>query len=413
MPVLLICFILAQLSRFNISFAKVTFGKDIKLDDATFGAAASLFYVGYLAFQLPSGILLSRFGARALLCCIMVAWGAVGALQMFAHDAGDLYLLRFLLGAAQAGFFPGMIFFLSTWFPDRMRGRINSLFTTAIPLAGIAGGPLAAWIMAGLDGAQGLHGWQWLFLVEGLSAIVMGVAAYVLLTNGPRSAGWLEEAEKDIILADQQAQRTSRATIEADGIAAALREPKLLLLGAIYFGYFCALNAVALWGPSLLALAGARSIVSVGWISGLSALVATAGMLVIGRSSDRLQERHWHVGLCGLVAAGCFLLLPAVVTSVAATAGLLMLAATGLYAILGLFWTIPGEYLKAGMRARGFAVINMLGVCGGVVSPTLVGWLNLETGSLHVGLMIVAAILTISMIALLLLASAAARSMRH
>jgi MFS family permease len=401
MPLLMACFVIAQLTRFNISFAKLTFSDDIGISDAMFGVAVSLFYIGYLSFQLPSSMLLSQLGARTFLSCIILAWGTVGATMMLVREAGDLYLLRFLLGAAQAGFFPGIIFFLSTWFPDRLRGRINSLFTSAIPLASIVGGPLAAWIMGSLDDVRGLHGWQWLFLLEGSAAIVLGITVSVFLTNDPVSAKWLKEAEKNALLSDRQAPGGARAKHAVGSNGGALRDPKVWLMGVIYFGYFCALNALVLWGPSVLAMAGARGIVSVGWISGLSALVSSLGMLAIGMSSDRLNERRWHVGLCGSVAAACLLLLPLAADSVVATAALLIVTATGLYAILGLFWTIPGAYLERNSAARGFALINMLGVCGGVVSPVLVGWLKSQTGSLHIGMAAIAILLATSMIGLL------------
>lgn len=294
-----------------------------------------------------------------------------------------------------------MMFFLGIWFPDRLRGRINNLFISAIPLGGILAGPLAAWIMGGLNDVYGLRGWQWLFLVEGLAAALLGIAAFFFLTSSPASAGWLTDGEKRIVVIDQQAAQERRWSNTMDSTLVLARDPTVWLLGMVYFGYFCSLNTLILWSPSLLALSGVQSISAIGWISGLSGVVSAVGMLAIGLSSDRLNERRWHVGLCGLVAASCFLLLPLTADSIPATAGLLLLAATGLYAVLGLFWTIPGAYFRANSAARGFALINMFGVGGGIVSPTLVGWLKVQTDSLYVGVSVIAILLALSMLMLL------------
>jgi len=402
LPFLLLCYVFAQLTRFNISFAKQQFTDDLEINDAVFGVAASLFYVGCIVFQVPAGIFTSRFGVRAALLCMMFAWGAAGTLMAFARHGGDIYALRFVLGAFQGSFFPTVILYLSCWFPDRLRGRINALFTSALPLGSIVAGPLAGVIMAGMDDFHGLRGWQWLFIVEGLPVILLAIAAYRLLTNRPESAAWLKDNERHIVLADARAGRmVNRSTDTPLHLRKVLPEAGTVLFGFIYFGYFCALNALNLWGPSLLTMSSLERISSVGWISGLSALVAAIGMLLIGVSSDRLMERRWHIGLSGIASAACLLLLPLASSSIAATASLIAVAGVGLYAILGLFWTIPTAHLKLENRASGLAFINMCGLCGGIVSPTLVGWLKVWTGSLYVGVGAIAILLALSMMALL------------
>jgi sugar phosphate permease len=402
MPLLLLLYVQVQITRFNISFAKLQFLKDLNLGEDDFGFAASAFYVGYILFQVPVSVLVTRFGVRRMLLCMMIAWGMVGSLMAFARSGSDLHVLRFLLGAAQGGFFPTVVFYLRGWFPDRLRGRVNGILTTAIPLGGIVAGPLAALTMGGLDNLHGLRGWQWLFLLQGVATMLLGMVGYMLLTDGPRSARWLSDYERQAVLEERFADEARRIRITQKSYSIVARDPVLWLLGAIYFGYFCALNALNLWGPSLLERAGAGSIAAVGWISGFSTLVALAGMLAIGWSSDRLQERRWHLAVCGLIAAGFFLLLPWAADRLVATAVLLILATTVLYPMLGLFWTIPGAYLDRGSAARGYAIISTLGAFGGIVSPALVGWVQSRTGSPFSGMAAIAVLLTLSMLALLL-----------
>lgn len=406
LPLFLLLYAQAQITRFNISFAKLQFLADLRLGEEVFGFAASAFYVGYIVFQIPASLFLTRFGPRRTLLCMMVAWGTVAGLMAFARDAGDLYVLRFLLGATQGGFFPLAVYCMSRWFPDRLRGRVNGILTSALPLGGIVAGPFAAWAMGDLEGLLGLRGWQWLFLLQGAVTVLFGLIAYLALSDDPLSARWLSEADRRMLLADRQADEARRVAITPRSYRSVARNPAVWTLGAIYFGYFCALNALNLWGPSLLKLSGAGSIAAIGWISGLSTLVALVGMLAVGWSSDRRKERRWHLAACGFLASGCFLLLPLASGHLPATAGLLILAAIGLYPMLGLFWTIPGACLDPRSSARGIAIISTLGAFGGIASPALVGWLQARTGSPFVGMAGVALLLAASMLALLQFAPA-------
>jgi MFS family permease len=402
MPFLLACYVIAQIDRFNISFAKLQFLGDLRLNDAIFGFAGSFFYVGFMAFEVPSNLLLARVGVRKILSSLMVGWGAVTCLLMFARNDLDLYVLRFLLGATQAGFLPGVIFYLTLWFPDRLRGRANALLITGIPMAGIVGGPLAGWIMENMQGLHDLRGWQWLFLLEGIPAILLGMTAYVFLDNDPASSAWLSASEKRAMLNERGAGQARLGVKNSETLWAVVRDFKIWQLGLIYFGYFCSLNAVVLWSPTVLAMVSEKSVGLVGWLSGLVAILSTIGMIAIGLSSDHFKERYWHVGVCGLIAAGCLLLLPLAAKSVGLTMVLLILAATGVYTVLGLFWTIPGAYLESKAAAGGIALISTFGAFGGVVSPALIGWLKVKTESLYVGLSTVAVLLVVSMVALIL-----------
>jgi sugar phosphate permease len=399
-PFLLACYTVAIIDRFNISFAKLQFLHDLHMNDQVFGLAAGIFSVGYVALEVPSNLLLDRTGIRKTLLRIMVLWGIVTVLLMFARNAYHLYILRFLLGAAEGGLFPGVIFYLTFWFPDRMLGRMTILFVMAVPLGGIIAGPVSGILMDRMQGVAGLHGWQWLFLIEGLPAIVLGVVAFFWLPNRPSDARWLKAMEVATI---EAAVRLDRAPAKhASGFATALRDTKVFLLAFVYFAFFCSLNAMMLWAPSLLRQVGVTTATDIGWLSGGIALLSVLGMLVIGYSSDRQRERRWHVALCGFVAAACFIFLPLASGSVAMTVALLTVSSICIYSILSLFWTIPIAYLKSGAAAGGIALISAVGTLGGALCPAFVGWLTVKTGSLYDALVVIGVLHVAGMAALLL-----------
>ena len=402
-PFLFICYVVNYIDRVNIGFAKLQFLQDLKLNDAVFGLAAGLFFIGYLVFEVPSNLLMARIGVRKTLMRIMVLWGALTVALMFVKTGTMLYVLRFLLGAAEAGFFPGIIFYLSLWFPKQRRGRVTSLFIMAVPLAGIIGGPLSGWIMDSFHDAHGLRGWQWLFLIEGLPAIALGVLALVCLADKPQQARWLTDAEKTIVSraieSDHQEQHLGPSSHR---LGDALRSPRLYLLSAIYFTIFMGLNAVGFWIPTILKGVGVQTLTHIGWLSSAISLCTAVGIFVIGRSSDRHMERRWHAALSGFVAAAGLLLLPLVLHSPALTVALLAVISVGIFGAHITFWTLPADYLQGTAAAGGIAVISSLGAIGGFVSPTLVGALKVHTGSIYTGLAVVAVLLIVGMIALLL-----------
>jgi len=408
LPFLLLCYMLATIDRFNIGFAKLQFLHDLKLDDAVYGMAAGVFSIGYVAFEVPSNLLLERVGVRRTLLRIMVLWGMVTCLLMFAQTALHLYILRFLLGVAEAGFFPGILLYLTYWFPDRLRGRMTSLFVMAVPVGGIVAGPLSGWVMEQLQGVGGFRGWQWLFLTEGAPAILCGIVAYFYLSDSVESVCWLSDEEKNRVLMDLAIDRQSRPT-QGGTFRDALRDPKVYVLAFIYFAYFCSLNTILLWGPTVLKAVAGQTVSSIGWISGAISLVSTIGMVVIGYSSDKYLERRWHVALCGFVAAGCFLLLPLAVGSLVLTVALLALASVGIFSVLSLFWTIPSAYLSRSAAAGGLALISSIGSFGGAVSPAMIGAVKMRTGSLYFGLDVIAILLVIGMLALLVCIPAGTR----
>jgi sugar phosphate permease len=402
-PFLLICYIVAMIDRLNIGYAKLEFLKDLHLNEAIFGLAAGIFYVGYVLFEVPSNLLLERRGIRWVLLRIMMMWGLVTMALALADNATHFYILRFLLGVAEAGFFPGILLYLTFWFPDRLRGRVTSAFATALPIAGIIAGPLSGTIMSRLADVGGLRGWQWLFLLEGLPAVLLGIIAFFYLADRPEKASWLSADEKRQVAADLAGDRSAARVRTKLRFSEALRDSRLYLLAVIYFAYFCSLNAVLLWIPTLLRSVGIASVSDIGWISGGISLVATCGMLIMGYSSDRLRERRLHV-VCAGMATGCaFLCLSLAQHSSLATILLLTVAATGVYSVLALFWTIPSSYLEGNAAAGGLATISAVGSFGGAVSPAFIGWARELTGSFYMALGAVG-LLVMAGMALLLIA---------
>ncbi|MFC6309878.1 MFS transporter [Paraburkholderia dipogonis] len=402
-PFLFACYVLNFVDRVNVGFAKLQFMRDLHLDESVFGIATACFFVAYAAFEVPSNLLLARVGASKTLRRIMVLWGTCTVLQMFMTSAPALYVLRFLLGAAEAGFFPGMILFMTYWFPDRIRARVNSILLLAVPIAGMLGGPLSGWIMSNLHGSLGLRGWQWLFLIEGLPAVALGVLAPFLLSDSPHRARWLTPQEKETVQRALQADiDASAARLHANApLRDIFRAPRVLTLSAVYFCIFIGLVAVTFWLPTILHNAGVANLSTIGWIAGLVSLLTMTGNLAIAYSSDRFNERRWHVAGCGSVAAACLLGLHAASHSVAATVVLLAVAQMTAFTMPIIFWTIPVRLLSGRSAAVGIAFISMSGSIGGAVSSWLIGSISARTGSPYVAMSAVAAVLMLGMMLLL------------
>jgi len=395
-PFLMLLYLICYVDRVNIGFAKLQFLPQLGLNDAQFGLATGLFFITYSLFDIPSNLMLARIGVRRTLLRIMVLWGALTAAQMFITGAGSLYLVRILFGAAEAGFIPGIMLYLTYWFPNRHKGRVASLFLMGVPLSGIIGGPISGGIMAGFDGAMGLRGWQWLFLLEGIPAVVLGVVSFFYLQDGPADARWLNGPQKAQLERDLAADRR-QSSGKAHDFRAVLRDPMIYAFALMNFAVNCGTNAVSFWTPSLLRNAGLQNIGLIGWVTGLISLVAAAGMFLAGRSSDRRMERRWHFVFCCVLAAGGLLALPLGEGSALVTALILTVAAIGNFSILSLYWALPTSYLQGRGAAGGIALASMVGAVGSGVSPTIIGYVRVETGSLYGGLAAVAAIVLCGM----------------
>jgi ACS family tartrate transporter-like MFS transporter len=299
-PFMVLLYLVNFLDRLNVGFAALTMNKDLGFSPAIFGFGAGVFFIGYLLFQVPANVILERVGARRWIFCITAIWGLISTSNAFAQGPTSFYALRFLLGVAEAGLFPGMIFYLTLWFPQTYRARFNASFYLAIPLAGIIGGPLSGLIL-GMDGVGDLHGWQWLFLIEGTPALVLAFAVLKFLPNGPDDASWLTGAEKKTIAA----RHATEDSTEHRDLWRVLRDPRVLALGLVNFGIQCGLYGTTLWLPQIVQEMGFSNLAT-GFVVALPYLAAMAAMILWGRSSDARGERIWHVALPILLAAAGF-----------------------------------------------------------------------------------------------------------
>ncbi|MBI5113487.1 MAG: MFS transporter [Rhodovulum sp.] len=398
-PFMMVLYLVAFLDRVNVSFAALTMNADLGFSPAVYGWGAGMFFLGYFVFEIPSNLILERVGARVWIARIMVTWGLVSAAMAFVQGPTSFYMLRFLLGAAEAGFLPGMILYLTYWFPPARLSRQVGLFMMAVPLASAIGAPLSSLILQA-DGFLGLKGWQWLVIIEGLPACGLGLAVLALLPDGPATARWLTDGERAAVAARLAAARARPAGGRVHAaLGPALVDGRVWLLCATYFGVVVGLYGVGLWLPQLVRAAG-FSIGAVGLLTAVPYLASAAVMLWWGRRSDRRAERVWHVAVPTLVAGA------AIAAAAALSAGLASLAALGLatvgiYAILGPFWGLPPVFLTGTAAAGGIALVNAVGNLGGFLGPSIVGTAIELTGSPRAGFALVAVSLGVSAAAVL------------
>lgn len=398
LPFLVLCDMFSVIDRFNIGFAKLQFMKDLGLNDAIVGMAAGAFYVGFTIFEIPSTLMMQRYGIRSTLLRIMGLWGAATILLALASSRYEFYGLRFLLGVAEAGFLPSVMLYLTYWVPNRYGGRVTSLFLLSLPVSGVISGPLAGVILRDLSGNFGLHGWQWLFLLEGVPSVLLGIVAYFVLSNRPDEARWLNAAEKRIIAHDLQRDAVVSGHTGLASFKQLLRHAETYQLACIYFWFYTILNALAIWPPTLFKSVGVHDVGEIGLRSGAMSLAAVAGMVIIGFSSDRSGERRWHIIACGLVSGLVFMALPLGAHSPNITTLLLAIGSVSIYAFFGLFWTIPRTKFAPKVAAGGIALISSFGAFGGVLSPVFVGWMKLWTGSFYGALGLLGACFCVSMV---------------
>jgi ACS family tartrate transporter-like MFS transporter len=393
LPFLFVLYVVAYLDRINVSFAALQMRRDLGFDAAVYGLGAGIFFVGYFLFEVPSNLILARVGARRWIARILFSWGTVSVATTLVRDVPTFYALRFLLGVAEAGFFPGVILYLGYWFPSAERARAIARFMTATAVAGVVGGPLSGALL-GLDGAAGLAGWRWLFLVEGVPAVALGVVVLVWLPDGPADAAWLEPAERAALVArlgvDHAATPEHAATTRA-----ALADRRVWFLGLLYFVLVNGIYGVSLWLPQIVErLAGAGDLV-VGVLSAVPYAVAAVGMVIVGAHSDRTGERRRHVAACALVGAGG-LGAAALVAEPVASLAALSCGALGIWSAMGPFWAMPARVLRASGAAAGIALVNSLGNLGGFVGPWAVGRLTEATGEFAAGLVVLAGALVVA-----------------
>jgi ACS family tartrate transporter-like MFS transporter len=373
-PFMTLLFVVGFIDRSNVGFAALTMNRDLGFTPQVFGLGAGMFFLGYLTFQIPTAVLLARTGARRVIFCVMLVWGLVSASNAFMQGASSFYLLRFLLGVAEGGFTPSMIYYLTLWFPEEYRGRFTAAFCSAIPIAGIISGPLSGLIL-GMDGIGGLHGWQWLFLIQGLPAALLAFVVLARLPDAPAQARWLDPGEKSAIAAALAAgpQPPERS------LGRALGDPRLLLLGVSTLGSACALYGISLWLPQIIQAMGFSNRAT-GFVAAFPYVVSMAAMIAWGRLSDLRRERIWHTAATMLLAAAAL-----------AVAGLwpgehllvlvaLTLAMAGGLAGIGPFQSLLTTLARGPAAAGGLALVNSIGTVGGFLGPVVVGLLKGWTG---------------------------------
>lgn len=393
LPLLMCAWLFAYIDRVNIGFAKLQMAGELGFSDAVYGFGAGVFFLGYFLFEVPSNLILHRVGARLWIGRIMVTWAIVSALTVLVRTPWQFHVMRFLLGLAEAGFIPGAVFYLSTWFPSYRRGRVFGVFYLALAGSGLVGGPLSGAILSALSGWLGLSGWKWLLLIEAAPSFVVGVLIASLLPERVESARWLGEAERRHVARAVAAENEAQAALPASRL---LRDPTVWLLAGIYFLLNYAAYGLSFWLPTLVQGLGVRSALDIGLVSALPSLCSMVCMVLFGRSADRHGERRWHLTTMFLIGAAGFVL------SAASGRGLvpgvvgLCMAAICTQAFPSLFWAVPTRMLSGVAAAAGIAMINALGNLSGFFGPYAVGLLRENGGGTAVAVYSLAAALVLS-----------------
>ncbi len=386
-PFLMLCYFVAYVDRVNVGFAALTMNRDLGLSPTVFGTGAGIFFLGYFLFEVPSNLAVAKFGATRWIMRIMLSWGVVAIAMALVRGTSSFYIVRFILGAAEAGFFPGIIFYLTLWFPRAYRGRIIGWFMAAIPISTIIGAPVSGLIL-GLDGVLGLHGWQWLYLLEGIPAVLLAFSVPYVLTDTPARAAWLD-AEGRAWLTDCLArERREREAVEHFSVAKALLDPRVLLLSVVYFGAIACTFGLGFWLPQIIKGMGLTNL-QTGFATAVPYIVGMLGMILIGRRSDRVGERRYHCAF-GLVLGAIGLIASTLVTDPAATMVAFSVAAFGFLGSQPVFWAIPSSLLTGAAAAGGLALINAVGGLAGFFGPFAVGAIKDATGSYSWGMVVIA-----------------------
>jgi D-galactonate transporter len=394
LPVLFICYVIAYLDRVNVGFAKLEMLRDLNFSEGVYGFGAGIFFLGYCLAEVPSNILLGRFGARRWLTRILISWGIVSACMLFVRTPGSFYAMRCLVGVAEAGMFPGAIYYLTRWYPAHRRGRILSIFMTAQPVTGVIGGPLSGWIMQSFRGTLGLAGWQWLFLIEALPAVVMGVVFYFAIDDRIADAKWLTAAEK--LQLEEALERDNARKQALPSFGTVLRNGRVWLLGSITFTSVMGLYGVGFWLPSILRATGIQQPLRIGLLSAIPYALTIVAMYFVGRSSDRTGERRWHLALCTAIGGVGLILSTLAAGNVTAAMVALTIATMGIGVSQPLFWNLPTAFLGGGAAAAAIAFINVGGNLAGFFGPNFVGWIVNTTHSTKIGMYVLAGFLFLS-----------------
>jgi len=405
LPFLFLLYVVAYLDRINVGFAALQMKSQLKFSDAVYGAGAGIFLLGYFLFQVPSNMAMQRFGARRWIALLMILWGAISASTMFVGSARSFYAMRFLLGAAEAGFFPGVIYYLHCWFPATVRARALALFIMAGPIAGVIGGPISGALL-GLHHRAGLAGWQWLFLLEGIPAILLGFVAHSFLTDRPEGArwlsadelGWLVAALRKAEFAESKERAAPTGTLSM--LLSILLDARVWGFSFIYFSAMACAYSIMFWLPTAVRALSGISPFLIGLLSAIPYLAAAIAMVIVGAHSDRTGERDWHLALPAFVT--CFALVAAAfATSVPTTVAAFTIALAAEFSMMGPFWVLASGTLDAKTAAAGIALINAVGNLGSGLGPTWIGFLRTPAGSFRGGFLGIAVLLFVAGFAVL------------
>ena len=405
-PLLFLCYIAAYLDRVNVSFAKLQMQQQLGLSESVYGLGSGIFFIGYFIFEIPSNVMLHKVGAGRWIARIMVTWAILSAAMMFVSSATSFYIVRFLLGVAEAGFFPGIILYLTYWFPAARRGRATSMFLAAIAVAGLIGNPISGWILHSMSGTAGLQGWQWLFILEAVPSLVLGVLAWFWLEDRVKNAQWLTPQERDLIARDIAAEESHKA----DGsLGRVLSDGRIWLCAFIYFAIVSGLYGVTFWLPTIIKELGIPDPLQVGLIGAVPWAFGIAAMYLMAHSADRRHEYRWHTAMsCGASAAGLVISVAFHADALLAMAGL-TIAAMGIMSALPIFWSNPTALLGGTAAAMGIAFINSVGNLAGFAIPLIIGVIKDRTHSTDAGLHMLAVLMILGAIAVLMLRKPAAR----
>ncbi len=402
MPFAMLCYLFALIDRTNIGYAKLSFMADLGFTEAAFGLGAGIFYLGYLLFEVPSNLVLERVGIRLTLMRIMVLWGACTVAMAFMWSPASFATFRFLLGAAEAGFFPGLILYLTYWITSRRRAWFTALLMSCPAIAGMIGSALAGSIMESTDGWLGLRGWQWLFIVEGVPTILLGVMAWFYLTDRPAEANWLSPEEKRIVLSEIEAEQQAKKHVTHDSFFKAIRDIRFLLLLVACFALYASTSTNVFWAASILRDAGATSVSTIAYLLIIPNAIGLVTQLAVARSSDYFQERQWHAAGCLLVAATGWLLLPWVSHSVGWSVAALVLSTGGTIAAFAPFFSLAPGYLSAAAAPAGIAIVTTVGSAAGFVMPLIIGRYTAYSGNLTFAQQSVGGLLVLGAVVLIL-----------
>jgi MFS transporter, ACS family, tartrate transporter len=386
-PFLILAYFFSYLDRVNLGFAALTMNAELKFTPLIFSWGAGIFFIGYFIFEVPSNLALEKFGASRWIARIMITWGIISGLMALVSGVWSFYILRFLLGVAEAGFFPGIILYLTYWYPAEYRARFLAAFAIAVPVSTVIGAPVSG-LLLGLDGVMGLQGWQWLFIVEGVPSVLLGIVSWFYLTDRPEKADWLTAEQKAWLAARLKAEVAAKEAAKHMTLGEALSSPKVIALSLIYFGFVAALYGMQFWLPTIVKAFGLTN-AQTGFVTAIPYLFGTIAMILWARHSDATRERVMHVGAPLLLTAAA-LAVSSFITDPTMTMVVLTVAAIGVFCTFATFWTLPTAWLSGTAAAGAIALINSIGNLAGFGGPYLIGWVKESTGSTSTGLLVLA-----------------------